>query len=206
MLAVFIGVFGQEEKTFTLDIKDLRLCTSATMYHRFLRFQDGMKTQHMLHVQSMLLLRNIHEGVINLAEEAATKASCSHTITIACSSTDLFCSANGEEACIFASKQLSYKGLSQLNYCVYVAKGKHTWAYSTDKFAVLLNNKDVGADGIITNEQFLIKVLPYNPDVSPVAVVVTADVHDNPGKILPWFTFYVFQFVRVHFACQSCIS
>ena len=75
-----------------------------------------------------------------------------------------------------------------MNYCVDVAEGKHTWAYSTDMLAVLFNKKAVGADGIITSEQVIIQVLLYNPDVSSVAVIVTADVCHNPGKTLPSFT------------------
>jgi hypothetical protein len=43
MCAGFIAAAGQGEKTFTLDIKDLRLCTSSTMYHRFLLFKKASR-------------------------------------------------------------------------------------------------------------------------------------------------------------------
>jgi hypothetical protein len=170
---------------YQLHIQNLRLTPPRTLLDRFFRHQERMKSPDNVHrIQHLTFMSNMHVGIEACFSAHARNPGQPQTISVACSSADLLAYSIGKNACLEAS---SLEGEQDPSFILRnsfdFATGVHTIAGSTAAFAELFNGCDLGMDGYQTKDNFLFKVMPEDPDISSVAVYITADVYYNPGTL-----------------------
>lgn len=171
------------EVTTNLDFHDLRVNAASSMMVRYSRVECQVSSEVALVSQFLQLTCALDTAVTALLIGVGLNAGTPQSTSVFCPSLDVFCYCNGLRACKMASDETcTHLGSSQVNHSYESSRGMHTFAYTTDMLSPLINQQELGADGFITPDNELLKVLPFDIAVSNVAAIITIEVYHNPGK------------------------